>query len=63
MDVYINETWNNQTVMQFNHGSVFRKYRNNTALGNGNIPSLKPSPPEDGRAGQNHHIGVLLSDF
>ena len=56
MNMDINETWNYQTIMQFNDGSAFTGKGggngNNTALVNGNIHILEFSIPENGPAGQ-----------
>ena len=62
MNMDINETWNYQTIMQFNDGSAFTGKGggngNNTALVNGNIHILELSVPENGPAGQQQtHVG------
>jgi hypothetical protein len=62
MDMNINETWNDQAVIQFNNPCTALgkggANGNNAAFGNGNVQGLKASPAEHGPAGQNHHIGV-----
>ena len=56
MNVNINETWNYQSVMQFNDGSAasgkIGGNGNNTPLGNGNIQRLKASVEKDSSSGQ-----------
>ena len=65
MNMNINETWNDQMIMQFNDGKPFReegrRIVNNTAFGNGNIHILKSSVQKNGSAGQQQIHGVLLS--
>ncbi|MDY5613510.1 hypothetical protein [Dysosmobacter sp.] len=50
----IDETWDDQTIMQFNDGSVLPRGRNgnNTALINGKVHILKASVQKNGSAGQ-----------
>jgi hypothetical protein len=56
MNVNINETWNDETMMQFNDGSALSGKTggngNNTPFGNGNFQRLEAPAAKDGPAGQ-----------
>ena len=68
MNMNINETWNDQTVMQFNDGKAFLGKGggngNNTALVNGEVHILKASVQKNGSAGQQQiHVISPSSSF
>lgn len=56
MHVDINETWNNETMIQFKDGSAVPGKAggngNNTPLGNGNFQGLELPAAKDGPSGQ-----------
>ena len=62
MNVYINETWNNDLILTFNYGKTFLgkggRNGNNTAAGNGNVHILERSVPKNSPAGQQQIHGV-----
>ncbi|WP_302491573.1 MULTISPECIES: hypothetical protein [Dysosmobacter] len=65
MNMYINETWNNDLILTFNYGKTFLgkggRNGNNTAFGNGNIHILESSIPENSPAGQQEIHGYAPS--
>ena len=65
MNMYINETWNNDLILTFNYGKTFLgkggRNGNNTAFGNGNIHILESSIPENSPAGQQLSTPIFWS--
>ena len=60
MNVHINETWNNKTIVQFNDGKTFLRkgIGNNTTLADRNVLILEAAVRENGAAGQQQaHTG------
>jgi hypothetical protein len=67
MNVDIDETWNDQTIMQLDHGNVFLGNGNNTTLVNGKVTIYKVPIQKNGSASQQQtHIrspSIILFRF